>query len=98
MISVSRVYDCDSLLDGLRAPPLTGLPSPAARANGAMQTASSSELAMIQTRRDIRGSPSVGDCVFQPPTGHVAEGRGPPGLMSPGGRDGAHSSRRAIAS
>src|SRR4051794_8110461 len=58
MISVSRVYDCDSLLDGLRAPPLTGLPSPAAIANGAMQTASSNELAMIQTRRDMcRGLP-----------------------------------------
>src|SRR3954451_5156321 len=58
MISVSRVYACDSLLDGLRAPPLTGLPSPAAMANGAMQTASSNELAMIQTRRDMcRGLP-----------------------------------------
>src|SRR3954454_17129681 len=58
MICVSRVYDCDWLLDGLRAPPLTGLPSPAARANGAMLTASSNELAMIQARRDMgRGVP-----------------------------------------
>src|SRR6478672_3394134 len=35
MICVSLVYDSDALLDGLRAPPLTGVFSPAAIASGA---------------------------------------------------------------
>src|SRR5213076_3462363 len=61
MISVSRVYACDSLLEGLRAPPLTGLPSPAAMANGATQTATTMALAMTQRRRDMWGAPLIGD-------------------------------------
>src|SRR5690349_15460211 len=35
MICVSCVYACEELFDGLRAPPFTGLPSPAPRASGA---------------------------------------------------------------
>src|SRR5215218_5969476 len=35
MICVSCVYACDELLDGLRAPPSIGRPSPAPRASGA---------------------------------------------------------------
>ena len=35
MICVSCVYACDELLDGLRAPPSIGLPSPAPSASGA---------------------------------------------------------------
>src|SRR3954466_7582728 len=49
MISVSLEYDCDALLDGLRAPPLTGVFSPAASANGATQMASTTALAASQT-------------------------------------------------
>src|SRR4051812_35083982 len=49
MISVSLEYACDSLLDGLRAPPLTGVFSPAAIANGATQMASTMALAASQT-------------------------------------------------
>src|SRR3954462_7104640 len=49
MISVSLENDCDALLDGLRAPPLTGLFSPAASANGATQMASTMALAASQT-------------------------------------------------
>src|SRR3954469_21467134 len=57
MISVSLEYACDSLLDGLRAPPLTGVFSPAAIANGATQMARTMALAASQTpfplKRDI---------------------------------------------
>src|SRR5439155_10262697 len=53
MICVSRVYDCDALLEGLRAPPVIGRPSPAASANGATQTASSAAPAMMQSRADM---------------------------------------------
>src|SRR3954453_8080285 len=64
MISVSLEYACDSLLDGLRAPPLTGVFSPAAIANGATQMASTMALAASQTpfplNRDIGASLSVG--------------------------------------
>src|SRR5690349_21656802 len=49
MICVSLVYACDALSDGLRAPPLTGVFSPAAIANGATQMASTIALAAIQT-------------------------------------------------
>src|SRR3954464_7256175 len=49
MICVSFVYDSDALFDGLRAPPLTGLFSPAASANGATQMASTMALAASQT-------------------------------------------------
>src|SRR3954469_24386913 len=97
MISVSRVYACDSLLDGLRAPPLTGLPSPAAMANGAMQTASSSELAMIQTRRDMCGDlPRSVTCL--PPCNRSPRrgSRSRPAYVSTATT--RQSSRRAIAS
>src|SRR3954454_20242349 len=49
MICVSLEYACDALLDGLRAPPLTGVFSPAAIANGATQIASTMALAASQT-------------------------------------------------
>src|SRR3954451_12424365 len=58
VICVYFVYDSDALFDGLRAPPLTGLFSPAASANGATQMASTMALAASQTplplnRRDM---------------------------------------------
>src|SRR4051794_30178654 len=49
MICVSLEYACDALLDGLRAPPLTGVFSPAAIANGATQMARTMALAASQT-------------------------------------------------
>src|SRR4051794_8313609 len=61
MISVSRVYACDSLLDGLRAPPLTGCPSPAASANGATQMARTMALAASQT--PFRGLVDMNPCL-----------------------------------
>src|SRR3954454_16313956 len=64
MICVSFVYDSDALFDGLRAPPLTGLFSPAASANGATQMASTMALAASQTplprKRDISSLPVGG--------------------------------------
>src|SRR4051812_713418 len=50
MICVSRVKAIDGSLEGLRLPPLTGFPSPAARANGAMATATSAAEARMNVR------------------------------------------------
>src|SRR5689334_19681115 len=73
MICVSRVYACDALFEGLRAPPLTGWPSPAAIANGATQTAMTIALAMTHRRRDMKGNSLVVDVGLLPcnrPTPH----------------------------
>src|SRR3954469_2934803 len=86
MISVSRVYACDSLLDGLRAPPSTGWPSPAAMANGATQTASTMLLARIQRRLDMRVSSLRRGLPYVSPTGPGARGRARTALMSRGRR------------
>src|SRR5919199_6083617 len=48
MICVSRVYDSDAFGDGLRAPPRTGRPSPAASANGVATSATSTAATTIQ--------------------------------------------------
>src|SRR4051812_22667226 len=48
MISVSRVYDSDAFGDGLRAPPRTGVFSPAASANGVTSSATRTAATTIQ--------------------------------------------------
>src|SRR3954463_12437444 len=82
MISVSRVYACDSLLDGLRAPPRAGWPSPAASANGAMQMASSVALATTQRRLDMEVLPFLVAGVRGPATAPRRGGRGARRVMS----------------
>src|SRR3954451_23036358 len=73
MICVSLEYACDALLDGLRAPPLTGLFSPAAIANGATQMASTMALAASQTplplKRDMGPSFRLGPDLTQQGSG-----------------------------
>src|SRR4051812_38122262 len=48
MICVSRVYESDAFADGLRRPPLTGRPSPAATANGVISSAAPHAATTIQ--------------------------------------------------
>src|SRR5919202_964362 len=48
MICVSRVYDSDAFGNGLRAPPRTGRPSPAASANGVATSATRTAATTIQ--------------------------------------------------
>src|SRR5689334_4636488 len=55
MICVSRVYARDAFDDGLRAPPRTGRPSPAARANGVATSATSTAATTIQGPLPRRG-------------------------------------------
>src|SRR3954462_6271365 len=76
MICVSFVYDSDALFDGFRAPPLTGLFSPAASANGATQMASTMALAASQTplprKRDMGPPCSSGSPPQQDESARVA--------------------------
>src|SRR4051794_28107808 len=82
MISVSRVYACDSLLDGVRAPPRAGRPSPAARADGAMQMASRVAVAPPRRRFDLEVLPFLVAGVRGSATAPRGGGRGARRVMS----------------